>query len=164
MRTVVGVLVVVAVAGSVALWNAREDGDDREPPSPLPPATAGCDTGPWADHCPEADWARDVAKTAELEVTGDTGSALTVERPGLAFHLWAFTPVEPELRRRQLRRENYRFEATIAGVRVFGDTQRLTWDAYGLHVWLAPAGMGGIDAGYPGVADVVRASTRVRWP
>jgi hypothetical protein len=162
MRTLVGVVAVVAVAGAVALWNASDD--DPVTPAPTPLATASCDTGPWAEHCPEADWARDVADAAGFEVTGDTGSALTVERQGLAFHLWAFTPEEPELRRRQLRQERYRTEATIGGVRVFGDTERLTWDAYGLHVYMASGGLGALDVGVPGVADIVRASTRVRWP
>lgn len=162
MRAALGVLVVVAAAGAVALWNADDDGEVREPPTRA--RLADCSTGPWADHCPEAGWARDVAAVAEFEVTGDTGSALTIERQGLAFHLWAFTPEEPELRRRQLRRESYEREATISGVTVFGDGQRLTWDAYGLHVYMASAGLGGLDVGVPGVADVVRASAQVRWP
>lgn len=151
---------VVAAAGAAA-WIAR---DDTEPARGTRSRLADCSTGPWAEHCPEARWARDVARAAGFEVTGDTGSALTLERPGLAFHLWAFTPGEPESRRKGLRDESYRLDAKVSGVRVFGDGQRLTWDAYGLWVWMANAGPGGIDAGMPGVADVVRATTAVRWP
>ncbi|MDQ3953082.1 MAG: hypothetical protein M3279_08985 [Actinomycetota bacterium] len=153
---------LVAVAGGAAWWSLRDGG--TTPPVPAPRATADCSTGPWADHCPEAGWARDVARAAGFRVTGDTGSALTIERQGLAFHLWAFTPEEPELRTRQLRQEAYEHVESVAGVRIYADGQRLTWDSYGLHVWMAQAGLGGLDVGVPGVADVVRASLQVPWP
>ena len=130
---------------------------DREP-------LADCSTGPWADHCPEARWAREVAAAAGFSVTGDTGSALTIERSRKTFHLWAFTPEEPELRAEQLQQEGYGEKTRVDGIAAYGDGVRVTWKVYGLHVWLTNAGLGDLGVSSPGVADVVRASAEVPWP
>ena len=140
-------------------------GCDREAdPPPDRSRLADCSTGPWADHCPEARRAREVAGAAGFTVTGDTGSALTIERSGEVLHLWAFTPEEPELRATQLREEGYGQKTTVGGLRVHGDGIRVTWKAYGLYVWLADAVHRDLDVASPLVADLVRASTRVAWP
>jgi hypothetical protein len=150
----------LAVAG---IWAARDGADAppvRAPAAPL----ADCSTGPWADHCPEAGWAREVATAAGFRLAGDNGVALTIERSGRALHLWAFTPEDGGPRQPVLRKESYRRERTVDDVAVFGDGQRVTWEVYGLWVWMADAGPGGLDSRAPGVADVVRASAEVPWP
>ncbi|HEX2058247.1 MAG TPA: hypothetical protein VHI71_07750 [Actinomycetota bacterium] len=155
------VLLAAVVAGvAVVAMIVRDD----EPVVPQRSRLADCSTGPWAEHCPEAKWARAVADAAGFQVTGDTGAAVTIQGHGVELHLWAFTPEEPELRAQQLREEAYERQARIAGVRVFGDGVRVTWESYGLHVWTANAGLGGLDAFAPGVAELVQASTEVPWP
>lgn len=147
------------LAAVVLVWG----GCEPDPP-PQRSRLGDCSTGPWAEHCPEARWAREVAEAAGFEVTGDTGSALTIERARRSFHLWAFTPEQPKLRAEQLVEEGYDEETSVAGLRVYGDGIRVTWKVYGLHVWLATAGTGDIDLSAPGVADVVKASAEVPWP
>ncbi len=153
----------MAAATALSVWMLSRPAEER--PGPFVRPTAGsCEVGPWAVHCPEAGWAREVAEVAGFEVTGHTGSALELRGSGRSFHLWAFTPEEPELRAEGLEEGRYSRERVIGGVPVHGDGQRLTWEAYGLHVWLSNAELGGIDASVQGVGEIVRASARVRWP
>jgi len=134
--------------------------------------SADCQRGPWAEHCPEADWARAVVTKAGYRLRGDTGSALTATDGQVIFHLWAFVP-ERESQRldHALIDENYReLRERVAGIRVYTDGIRFVWSAQGLRVWLTSAGIvDGAPGGTPEevggavLLDLVTATVRTRF-
>ncbi|MFN2591031.1 MAG: hypothetical protein ABR518_09715 [Actinomycetota bacterium] len=116
----------------------------QEPASATPERAAspgGCQYGPWADHCPTADWARKVVTRAGHELIGDTGSALEARANGIEYHFWAFEPEgwqETPLRD-AIADEGYTPLRRIDGVDVYTDGVRLAWEVHGLYCWLSAA-------------------------
>lgn len=108
-------------------------------PAPLPTPSLSwqrCAVGPWATHCPEAWWARNVSIRAGYAVVGDTGSAIEIRDSTHAFHLWAFEPEQPATRQKDLRRGNYHLFMQVNETPTYFDGLRFTWTAHNLHVWL----------------------------
>ncbi len=138
----------------------------RSPESTKSPTTDLCDSGPWSKHCPEADWARAVLKESGLELTGDTGSALVAKSDEADLYFWAFEGGKGvSARERALREKGYRPFREINGEAVFSDGIRLTWDTWGLLVWVG-AGPTSVlaDLTQENVGSLVRASQEVVYP
>ena len=142
-RVLPWILALAFLAGPpLALWALDEEETQRPQPAPsssdLPPVAGGCDVGPWAEHCPEADWARAVIDSAGYGVVGDTGSAITGDANGIEFHLWGFPKEELHLGNyeRSIARESYRPWRKVAGTQVYFDGIRFTWKVHGLLLWL----------------------------
>jgi hypothetical protein len=123
------------------------------------PYSARCSVEPWS-RCDTAAWAREVAKAAGFEVTGDTGSALEINRDPWSFSVWVVTLSDTQAR--GLKDEGYEPAGTVDDVRVLSDGDRLTWDVNEVTVFLS--GVEGINASTGGVVEIVRASVEVGWP
>lgn len=139
-----------------------EAGPTASSPS-TPASTASCQTGPWADHCPEADWAREVVRAAGYSVTGDTGSAITGANGQNELHLWAFQETEPSFEQ-TLETEGYRYFFSIDGIDVFGDGTRVAWTTHNLYIFLTDVLEGTLDeTDRQVIAEFVRASIRTNY-
>lgn len=120
-----------------------------------------CGFGPWASHCPEADWVRDVIREAGYAVAGDTGSAITASRGSNQLNMWAFSRPSDESHQETVEGEGYSHVFAVDGVEVFGDRTRVTWSVHDLFVWLTNATGGGLTGSDQTIIEeFVKASTR----
>jgi hypothetical protein len=167
---------VIAVGAGV-MWAAQELQPEnlnapRSGPQPaITPETTEspdpvlCNRGPWSEHCPEADWARKVLEEAGFELTGDTGSALVANTDAADLYFWAFERVKEQRPRAQsLREEGYRLFREIDGIAVYSDGVRLTWESWGLLVWVDGGPTSALnDLSEQDIQSLVRASERVAY-
>lgn len=151
------VLVLIFIAAFLLL-GACTTNKYRTPSIRGPQPTASPDRAA-GDH--ELEWVFGVAEEAGFEVQEVGQGAPTIVRSHSTFQLWAFVPDDDRDRASLLQEEGYERVGVVAGVPLFSDGQRLTWGAHGVYVWLT--GVDGMDASTAGVADIVRASTRVTW-
>jgi hypothetical protein len=126
-----------------------------------------CAYGPWAEHCPEAEWARRVVEAAGYRLTGDTGSALVGRAGDTSFYFWAFEAekaAEQPLRK-TLADEGYELIQEIDEIDVFSDGIRLAWEIQSLYVWLEGGPTDSLeDIEKEAIRTIVRASAHVRYP
>ena len=174
-----GFATTLALAGGAAAVLAEfplrgtQSDSDAVPAAPSPatsaPAPGTCGYGPWADHCPEARWARRVLEVAGFPPTGDTGSAIEARTATSTIRFWGFDTATEE---RDIpfdvmvEQENYERHSTVDGVEVYSDGYRLTWEIHGLYVWLRAwqEARGTVDLLTPDeVRDIVRASAEVPY-
>lgn len=149
------VLTLAVLATSLAACTTTTD---RTPSVRTPDPTTSADYATY-DH--ELGWVLGVAQAAGFEVQEVGRGAPTIVRGPSTFQLWTFAPEADRNRTKQLGDEGYEPIGTIAGIRLFSDEQRLTWEINGIYVWLS--GVEGIDAETPGVADLVQASAEIAW-
>lgn len=129
--------------GTNLLSRVDVTGDALASESPPAPERRGdaevCEQrGRWVD-CPQSRWLRRVVVAADLEVTGDTGSALEVSAASRRLYAWntlADKPVEEVA-------EEEGYEWSDSGV--YSDGQRLLWEALGLHIYVSSADQGSVD-------------------
>jgi len=148
MAGLVGVLLILQRLSPQA--DVPTDARTNSVPAPTP---GGCDLGPWAEVCPEAEWARQVVTAAGYELIGDTGAALVLRGPGgRDVYFWA---IDPDLHSggqpfSDLIDANHaRPVDLIDGTSVYSVNGRLVWTRSGLIVWLDFA----IAPDFPDAAD-----------
>jgi hypothetical protein len=168
----------VAVAGAILIGACARAGPDAgrlttakerraSPASDAPGASPGsCGYGPWADHCPEAGWAREVLDAAGSRLTGDTGSALVAWAGEAGFYFWAFEmeKASEQPLPKAIEDEGYRVLREVEGIRVFTDGIRLAWQTQGLYVWLEGGPVNSLeDIDAETIRRMVRASADVPY-
>jgi hypothetical protein len=164
---VAGVILVggCARAGPNDEWLATASEGRSSPASDGVPG--GCAYGPWAEHCPEAEWAREVLDAAGYPLTGATGSALVGrESPSTAFYFWAFEAEKASTQplRKAIEGEGYRLLSEIEGISVFTDGIRLAWEIQGLYVWVEGGPVNSLqDIDPESIRRIVRASAHVPY-
>lgn len=132
------------------------------PAPPTPPETKSCAVRPVAGECGELQWAAEVAEEAGFRFSfQEGGGAPEVTRSHVTFMFWAFVREEEGSRSAILAEEGYKKVGEAAGISIFSDGLRVTWQVHGLYAWLS--GVEGIDASTPGVRDIVEASVRVPY-
>lgn len=94
--------------------------------------------GRWVD-CPQSRWLRRVVLAADLEVTGDTGSALEVSAESRRLYAWNTSA--DKLVEEVAAKEGYE----PIGNDVFSDGQRFLWEAQGLHIYVSSADQGSVE-------------------
>jgi hypothetical protein len=137
-----GVTIVTAFAVSVAAgllaWSAfRQTPSEVTGASPAASSDAqsACQSWPWADVCPEADWVREVLRNAGVAAVGDTGSAI-VGRTGGEFYVWATSVEEERPLSRIVSGEAYELAQRVDGTPVYSDGVRFLWRVDRLYVWV----------------------------
>jgi hypothetical protein len=141
--TVLGIAVTAVSAFAIGGWVERPPSAQGVRPAAPPTVESGspgtCEYGPWADLCPEADWARQVARSAGYSTEDDTGSAIFVTTsPDHDVTLWAFE-VEgssDQTIRTKLTSEGYRPYERIGGLQTYTDGTRVAWAVHGMYAWL----------------------------
>lgn len=127
-----------------------------------------CLRRPVAGECGERDWALRVARRAGFEIVSDDGSAPEVRKSSSFFHFWAFVVEDKnEDRSEVLRSESYWAVgnvAGVAGVPLYFDGTRITWEVHGLYVWVSAVELDDLDPSMDTLKDLVRASKRIEWP
>lgn len=125
-----------------------------------------CAYGPWADHCPEAEWARQVLDVAGDRLTGDTGSALVGRGGHTTFYFWAFEMEKARNRPlpKAIEDEGYRLVDEVDETKLFTDGIRLAWQTQGLYVWLEGGPVNSLeDIDEETVRTMVRASADIPY-
>lgn len=143
--TFAGLAIASVVLSGVWAANGISDRSPRQqdlPGASLVPSsspTGTCEYGPWATHCPEADWARDVIRAAGYAVAGNTGSAIIATSGQYELHLWAFPEEGIETFQEIMEKEGYTSFFSVDGVEVFGDQTRIAWTTHDLFIYLTDA-------------------------
>jgi hypothetical protein len=160
-----------AALAALALLACAPFGDSDSTASKGPTSRASdepgsCAYGPWADHCPEAEWARQVLDAAGYRLTGDTGSALVGRAGQTGFYFWAFesekAPNQPLSK--AIEDEGYRVLEDDNETRLFTDGTRIAWQIQGLYVWLEGGPMNSLDdIDDEVIRKIVRASGEVPY-
>jgi hypothetical protein len=161
MSSVAALCLIVMLAVSCTDSSPREAPRSPGIEAPFRVRAADCSTGPWAEHCPEAIWARKVLRHSGAQPLGDTGSALTARAGRARFYFWAF----PKARKRfPPENEPYRLAMKVNRKHVFSDGLRFAWWTQGLAVWLAAHDSEGNPTSPTSVIRLVtRASTEVPY-